>query len=217
MSTHDVAVVGRGAIGSAAALGFAQAGWRVALVAPAPAGGPPQTPAPAATPLASGTPRDWDQRVYAISAASRRLLMDLGVWQLMDHGRIAPIHDMRIFNRAGTSRRASPEVHLDAYHGRVEALAWIVENRELQGALDRAIAASAQPGRLQRIDAEVESLTLPLTIESREGASLRLADGGRLSAGLVVAADGTGSRLRELAGIDHVVRDYEQTAVVANF
>ena len=143
--------------------------------------------------------------------------MDLGVWQAMDHGRIAPIHDMRIFNSAGNSRRAPPEVHLDAYHGRVEALAWIVENRQLQGALDRAVAAGVRPGRLQRIDAEVESLTLPLTIESREGASLHLAGGGRLSAGLVVAADGTGSRLRELAGIDHVVRDYEQTAVVANF
>ena len=229
MSTHDVAVVGRGAIGSAAALGFAQAGWRVALVAPAPA--PVSVPATASVPqlasaLASataasqepaGTSHDWDQRVYAISAASRRLLLELGVWQLMDHARIAPIHDMRIFNSAGNSRRAAPEVHLDAYQGRVEALAWIVENRQLQGALDRVIAASAQPGRLTRIDAEVESLTLPLAIESREGASLRLADGGRLSAALVVAADGTGSRLRELAGIDHVVRDYEQTAVVANF
>ena len=222
MSTCDVAVVGRGAIGSAAALAFARAGWRVALVAPA-----PRTPAGSASP--SGTTHsssgaapasslaDWDQRVYALSAASRMLLMDLGVWQLMDHARIAPIHDMRIFNHAGERRRESREVHLDAYQGRVEALAWIVENRELQGALDKAISATLQPSRLQRIDAEVESLTLPLAIEDREGATLRFSGGGRLSASLVVAADGTGSRLRELAGIEHVVRDYEQTAVVANF
>jgi ubiquinone biosynthesis UbiH/UbiF/VisC/COQ6 family hydroxylase len=223
MNTHDVAVVGRGAIGSAAALGFARAGWRVALVAPAPAsaavqGQPPETglASPSQRPSAASSD-DWDQRVYALSSASRRLLMDLGVWQSMDHARIAPIHDMRIFNLAGSSRRPPPEVHLDAYHGRVEALAWIVENRQLQGALDRAIAATLQPSRLQRIDAEVESLTLPLTAESREGASLRFAGGGRLSTRLVIAADGTGSRLRELAGIDHVVRDYEQTAVVANF
>ena len=147
MSTCDVAVVGRGAIGSAAALAFARAGWRVALVAPA-----PRTPAGSASP--SGTTHsssgaapasslaDWDQRVYALSAASRMLLMDLGVWQLMDHARIAPIHDMRIFNHAGERRRESREVHLDAYQGRVEALAWIVENRELQSAVDRAIAGA---------------------------------------------------------------------------
>jgi len=218
MNACDVAVVGRGAIGSAAALGFARAGWRVALVAPTPAPKPTPTPKPAGPPAGVAPPSDdWDQRVYALSSASRMLLMDLGVWQLMDHARIAPIHDMRIFSQAGNSRRSPPEVHLDAYQGRVEALAWIVENRELQGALDRAIAATLQPSRLQRIDAEVEALTLPLTIESREGASLRFVGGGRLSAPLVIAADGTGSRLRQLAGIDHVVRDYEQTAVVANF
>ena len=218
MNACDVAVVGRGAIGSAAALGFARAGWRVALVAPTPAPKPTPTPKPAGPPAGVAPPSDdWDQRVYALSSASRMLLMDLGVWQLMDHARIAPIHDMRIFSQAGNTRRSPPEVHLDAYQGRVEALAWIVENRELQGALDRAIAATLQPSRLQRIDAEVEALTLPLTNESREGASLRFVGGGRLSAPLVIAADGTGSRLRELAGIDHVVRDYEQTAVVANF
>jgi ubiquinone biosynthesis UbiH/UbiF/VisC/COQ6 family hydroxylase len=210
MSTLDVAVVGRGAIGSAAALGFARAGWRTALVAPA--------PVPSPTRPATQAADDWDQRVYALSPASRMLLMELGAWQLMDHARVAPIHDMRIFNRVGNRRRGlAPEVHLDAYHGRVEALAWIVENRELQGALDRAISATLQPSRLQRIDAEVESLTLPLTAEDREGATLHLVGGGRLSASLVVAADGTGSRLRELAGIDHTLRDYEQTAVVANF
>jgi ubiquinone biosynthesis UbiH/UbiF/VisC/COQ6 family hydroxylase len=41
--------------------------------------------------------------------------------------------------------------------------------------------------------------------------------GGNLSAGLVVAADGTASRLRDLAGIEHVMRDYRQSAIVANF
>ena len=120
MNTHDVAVVGRGAIGSAAALGFARAGWRVALVAPAPASatvqGSRRQPAMCPRPRPSAAPSDdWDQRVYALSSASRRLLMDLGVWQSMDHARIAPIHDMRIFNLAGNSRRPPPEVHLDAY------------------------------------------------------------------------------------------------------
>src|SRR5690554_3126781 len=89
MSTLDVAVVGRGAIGSAAALGFARAGWRTALVAPAPVPAPELAPMRAATRAATRAADDWDQRVYALSPASRMLLMELGVWQLMDHARLA--------------------------------------------------------------------------------------------------------------------------------
>ena len=215
MSTYDVAVVGRGAIGSAAALAFARAGRRVALVGPQPR-------AAALPDAAAGAPKaaadDWDQRVYALSPASRTLLMDLGVWQMLEPARIAPVHDMRIYRQATVGGRTPPpEVHLDAYHGRVEALAWIIENRELQGALDRTIAATLSPSKLVRVDAEVDGLALPLTSDERGPASLSFAGGGRLSARLVIAADGTASRLRNFAGIDHVVRDYDQTAIVANF
>jgi len=68
-----------------------------------------------------------------------------------------------------------------------------------------------------QVHAEVEGLTLPLTAQDGGPATLALAGGGKLSARLVVAADGTSSRLRSLAGIDHAVRDFQQTAVVANF
>jgi ubiquinone biosynthesis UbiH/UbiF/VisC/COQ6 family hydroxylase len=215
MSVYDVAVVGQGAIGSAAALAFARAGRRVALVAPHSA------PAASASVIATRQPppRTWDQRVYALSPASRALLTDLGVWQFLDAARVAPVHDMRICHSATHPvHRAPPlQVHLGAYEGRVEALAWIVENRELQGALDRAIAATVAPGGLTRVDAVVDGLSLPLAPPAHESASLSLAGGGRLSAELVIAADGTSSRLRDFAGITHEVRDYDQTAIVANF
>ncbi len=160
----------------------------------------------------------WDQRVYAISPASRSLLMELGVWQLLDLERVAPVHDMRILQTPGRASGAVlPEVHLDAYRARMEALAWIVENRALQVALDRALAALPAPASLTRIDAEVSGLTLPSTAEEHRPATLGLADGGSLAASLVIGADGTGSRLREFAAIDYILRDYRQTAIVANF
>ena len=71
MSPFDAAVVGRGAIGSAAALAFARAGWRVALVGPGPEVGSPD-------PLIEGA-LPWDSRVYALSPASRQLLQDLEI------------------------------------------------------------------------------------------------------------------------------------------
>lgn len=212
--SYDVAVVGSGAVGTAAALAFARAGRRVALVAP---GSSSATAAPVASPARAA--EDWDLRVYALSPASRALLHELGAWPLMDASRIAPVHDMRLFNDAeGLVTRRRAEVRLDAYQGRVEALAWIVENRELQQALDRAIAWSLPPGMLTRVDAVVSELTLPPedAVPGPE-AVLGLAGGGRLTAGLVIAADGTGSPLRLLAGIEHEVQDYDQTAVVANF
>ena len=213
MSIYDAAVIGRGAIGSVAALAFARAGWRVALIGPRPAPGSAGGTRPAAAEEAPG----WDQRVYALSPASRALLTELGIWQGLDPARIAPVHDMRIFHNRGKGAASPPEVHLDAYGGRVEALAWIVENRELQGAIDKAIAGALPSVKLSRVDAEVDGLTLPLTAEERRPASLDLVGGGKLAAHLVVAADGTSSRLRDLAGIDYVSRDYEQTAIVANF
>ncbi len=209
--SYDVAVVGRGAVGTAAALAFARAGRRVALVAPADNTN--------TTGQAARGADDWDTRVFAISPSSRSLLLELGAWQLMDPGRLAPVHDMRLFNDgAGLVTRERAEVRLDAYQGRVEALAWIVENRELQQALDRAIALSLPTGMLSRVDAAVSELTLaPRDAEPAPEAVLGLAGGGRLTAGLVVAADGTASPLRLLAGIEHEVREYDQTAIVANF
>jgi len=62
----QVAVVGTGVAGLAAALGLAQLGLRVALIGPAPRSSPP-TPA-------------FDARIYALSAGSVRLLEQLRVW-----------------------------------------------------------------------------------------------------------------------------------------
>ncbi len=216
MSAFDAVVVGRAAIGSVAALAFARAGWRVALVGPGSADGEHRDDGQ--TLPGAAAVGGWDQRVYALSPASRALLADLGVWQLLDPARVAPVHDMRIFHAAGrTGSKPGSEVHLDAYQGRVEALAWIVENRELQAAIDRALTATP-PKMLTRVDAQVDSLTLPESMDSaRATASIGLAGGGTVAARLVVAADGGGSRLRQLAGIDHVARDYDQTAIVANF
>ena len=215
MSTYDVAVVGRGAIGSAAALAFARAGRRVALVGPQPR-------AAALPDAAAGAPKaaadDSDQRVYALSPASRTLLMDLGVWQMLEPARIAPVHDMRIYRQAavgGSSRRRRCTWMLTmAGLRRWPGSSRTGSSRAPWTGLSRP---PCRPSKLVRVDAEVDGLALPLTSDERGPASLSFAGGGRLSARLVIAADGTASRLRNFAGIDHVVRDYDQTAIVANF
>jgi ubiquinone biosynthesis UbiH/UbiF/VisC/COQ6 family hydroxylase len=188
-SSQDVIVVGRGAIGCATALGLAQSGLRVALVGPA------------APPDAS----DWDSRIYAISPASRQLLDGLRVWQALDAGRVAPVHDMRIYPSA---RAGAPELHFGAYEACVDALAWILENRNLMQALERSLGFTSVQVHPQKIVAAQTDDPL---------ASVTLEDGARLQARLLVAADGAESPLRGFLGLSASHRDYPQQAVVANF
>jgi ubiquinone biosynthesis UbiH/UbiF/VisC/COQ6 family hydroxylase len=190
----DVAVVGRGAIGAAAALGLAQAGLRVALVGPA---GPP---------AAAG---GWDARVFALSPATRALLGGLRVWDALPAARIAPVYDMRVHAGPGAD---APELHLDAYTGRIEALAWIVENRELMRTLEQALRFAG----VAQVDDAVTAMHADPPGETGR-IRLTLGSGRVLAARVAVAADGADSTLRGLAGIEPRVRAYGQRAVVANF
>jgi len=193
--SFDAVVAGRGAIGAAAALGLAQAGLRVAWVGPVPAA---PVPAP-----------DWDPRVFALSPGTRELLRTLRVWDAMPAERIAPVYDMRVYAGPGAG---APELHLDAYTGCVDALAWIVENRVLMRTLEDALRYSG----VTPVDDSVQALRV-------EGAGpagcarLELASGRTLEARLAVAADGADSTLRSLAGIEPRIRDYGQRGVVAHF
>jgi 2-polyprenylphenol 6-hydroxylase len=197
---HDVAVVGRGAIGAAVALGLAQNGLRVAWVGP-------QTPSGGSV----GNPidRGWDSRVYALSPGSRALLRRLRVWDALPVERVAPVYDMRVYSGPEVDAH---EMHFDAYQGRVDALAWVLENRPLM----RTLADAAGFAGVASVDGTVDSLQVdPPGPAGR--ARLRLGDGRELSVKLVIAADGADSRMRELAGIGASRRDYPQQAVVANF
>ena len=191
----DVAVAGRGAVGAAAALGLAQAGLSVAWIGPAPR---PAADAPG-----------WDARVFALSPGTRELLRALRVWDALPAARIAPVYDMRVY--PGPQADA-PELHLDAYSGRVDALAWIVENRTLMRPLEDALRFAG----VTALDDAVTAMT-PEGSGAAGRTRLEFESGRSVSARLVVAADGADSTLRALAGIEPRVREYGQRAVVANF
>lgn len=142
----------------------------------------------------------FDARVYALTPGNAAFLRELGVWQAMPQERLAPVHAMRICGDESSS------LEFDAYGAGVPELAWIVEDALLQSALwrdlDVAVFAPAQCTTLEVGD---------------EGVQLGLSDGRKLSARLVVAADGANSFVRSQAGIAARERDYGQSAVVANF
>lgn len=185
---HDVIIAGAGMVGSALACALANAGLRVALLERRPPSPPGPEPA---------------LRVSALSPASQRLLDRLGAWQAIVDHRVSPYREMRVWNAAD-----STGIHFASAELGQPQLGWIVENPAIQFSLWRRAVAH-------------DSLTLycptrPMTLETLDGRSVvTLDDGIRLSAELVVGADGAGSRIRELAGITIRGRDYHQRGVVA--
>ena len=196
----DVCVIGNGAVGKAAALGLAQAGLSVTLLVPGTAGQGARAPAPAAQ------PDGWGVRVYALNHAAQALLASLRVWDAMDASRIAEVDGMAVQGDGGQN---AGRLDFDAYGARTGALAWIVEDSNLNHALDAAMrfapGLKVVSGRAVRLEQDAGSATVVLE------------NGDRFGAGLVVGADGAHSWVRGQCDIGLDYRSYGQRAVVANF
>jgi 2-octaprenyl-6-methoxyphenol hydroxylase len=145
-----------------------------------------------------------DPRATAIVAACRRLFEALGAWEAVA-GKAQPILDMVVTD--SRLEDATRPVFL-TFAGDVEPgepFAHMVENRHL---IDALIAR-----------AEAENIDLRATAVSScdsraDGIDVTLADGSFIEAGLLVAADGARSKLRERAGIATHGWDYDQSGIV---
>ena len=183
---HDIAIIGGGLVGASLAVGLAPSGLRVALIE-------------AAEPPASAP--SWDERCIAINHASRRIFTALGVWEALARD-AAPITSTHISEqgRFGVARFSADEAGLDALGHNVPLRA--LGQTLWQRMLELGQTALFCPARLEALDT------------GDAGAQLTLADGRVLQARLLIAADGAGSRVRELLGIGAARRDYEQSAIV---
>lgn len=191
----DVAIVGGGIVGSTLALLLIRRArldaGRIVVIDPAPAAAPQP-----------GSP--FELRVSAISPANRALLDELGVWQQLDPRRITRYERMRVWHESVPPD--SPDVlRFDAAEAGEPDLGSIVENNALQAALLQACASNG-------IRLIVQSLQA-LAVDA-EAATLQLGD-LRISAELVVGADGAASAVRTLLGLQAETRDYGQRAIVA--
>lgn len=193
----DILIVGGGMVGAglAALLGAhaPTASWRVAVLEPRPL----LRPDPA---------EPWDLRVSALSRASQQLLGLAGAWPAVAARGASPYRSMVVWDERGEPGGADA-LRFDAADLGEPDLGHIVENRSVQAALlERAVAHGATVLRVG-----VESLAA-----GAAAATVTTADGRKLSAALVVAADGGDSTVRRLAGIATRGWDYRQEAVVAH-
>jgi 2-octaprenyl-6-methoxyphenol hydroxylase len=188
----DVAVIGAGPTGLAAALALASAGCRTVCA------GQKFNPDPARP----------DTRTTALLQASVRFLRNLGIWdECAPHA--APLEGIRIIDDTGGLIQA-PEVTFHCSELGDEPFGYNIVNTDLVAALSNAAHGNALLEPMETRSAEISRI-------ADDGVTVKLAEGQALEAGLVVAADGRNSVSRVAAGITTRGWTYEQTALACNF
>ena len=189
----DVCIVGSGAVGKAAALGLSQAGLRVCILS-------------ATATVVAPVTDVWDVRVFALNHVAHDLLSSLKVWDALDLTRVAKVDGMHIVD--GT-KQTGGSLDFDAYGAHIEELAWIVEDQNLNHALDTALKFARN---VQYVVGHAKSFEV-----TNQSALITLESGDVLSASLVVGADGAQSWVRGQCDIGIDYRSYGQRGVVTNF
>ncbi len=192
----DIAIVGAGLVGLAAAVALKSAGYDVVII---------DTKYPGKE-IVNLETEPWDKRVYAISPGNIDWLKELNVWQLIDTKRICQILAMEIW-----SDDTAQALMLTAEDANADTLGFIIEGRELSQAL------------LKRInDLSIQTLfekTCSSLITSKKSAGniLHLDSGESIECALLLAADGVHSWVREQMDIPLQKKTYDQIGIVANF
>ena len=146
-----------------------------------------------------------DDRAFAFSAGSKRLLQVLGVWDAIEP-EAQPIQEMVITDSrlddpirpvfltfGGEAEQGEPFAHMIPEHAVLHALQNAIEHAGIERVQGEAIRSKPEAG----------------------GTLVMLADGAVIKASLLLACDGAKSRLREDAGIGWVHWAYKQSGIVS--
>lgn len=185
----DVIVVGGGMVGAMTALALARCDLQVTVVE-----------------KSATRPVDLNQhdiRVSAISHATLQMFKAVGAWDAMQDMRVCPYKRMLVWDSA-----SSAKTHFNSADVGHQQLGFIVENSVIQSALWQQLQ------QLSHVDIRCPASISELDLSS-DSASVTLDTGEILPARLIVAADGSQSTVRSLAGIKVNGASYQQHALVA--
>ena len=148
----------------------------------------------------------FDSRSTALSFGSRQIFETMNLWSAIAP-LIEPITEIHVSDRGHFGRTT-----LSSAEQGVEALGYVIENRELGDVLGEAMQASSGVGLLApAMITQIKPCRsgMELTVAREEQLT-------KLSAKLVVLADGGRSSICESLGIYQTKTDYGQHAVITN-
>ncbi|MDQ6988048.1 MAG: UbiH/UbiF/VisC/COQ6 family ubiquinone biosynthesis hydroxylase [Mariprofundaceae bacterium] len=188
--SYDMVIAGGGLVGVALALAVSKTGLNIAVIE---------------AHAVDTFPDSKPERVIALSHASHSYLQQLGVWHdIVDSGvaAIRKVHICEPDNRG--------EVGMYQGEADIEALGYVVSNACILQALYKALPDSVDvlaPAQLQTLNETSESMQVHICQNNVESV---------LSCRLLVAADGTMSRVRRLRGIGSRGWDHNRFGLVAS-
>jgi 2-octaprenyl-3-methyl-6-methoxy-1,4-benzoquinol hydroxylase len=186
-------------VGAASALSLANLGLTVALVEQH-------------QPYCFDKTQALDLRVSAISLASEHLLTQLGAWPQLQQWRLCP------YKRLGVWEHQASYTEFNADDIEQSHLGHIIENRLVQLALWQQIKNHSQvtlfsPANLESFTQSTNEIAITLADNS---AVTEQGKTQKITAKLLIAADGANSHVRKLANIGITGWDYQQSAMLIN-
>lgn len=184
----DVVVVGAGPAGLCFARSLADSGLSVTLVEQ--------------QPRAALAQPAFDGREIALTHASRQILETLGIWARLDPAEISPLRDAKVMDGGSPFALTFAATQRDGVD-----LGWLVPNHLIR----RAAWDSVQGQRGLEV---LDETRVAGVVAGPRHSVVTLADGRRLAARLVVAADSRFSSTRRMLGIGARMRDFGKSMLV---
>ncbi|TFW72255.1 hypothetical protein C3Y98_03890 [Methylotenera oryzisoli] len=188
MLNFDIVIVGAGPAGLCFAQAVAGCGLRIAILERQPE-----------SMLADPA---FDGREIALTHHSAHIMQALGLWQRIDNNAISLLRDAQVLN--GPSLYAMQIEH-DA--NKTASLGYLVANHLIRKAAYEAVKASPDITLLTASDITAIST-------DNDGAYISLANGTKVQAQLLVAADSRFSETRRAMGIPATMHDFGKTMMV---
>ncbi|MCW5589760.1 MAG: FAD-dependent monooxygenase [Legionellales bacterium] len=187
-TNFDIIIVGAGIVGLSCAAMLAQQDLRIAVIDTQPLH--PQF-----------NPDNYDLRVSAITLASENIFKHLNIWSTIEKYRLSPFRHMQVWDKTG-------DIHFSANEIAQPHLGHIIENSVIVKSLLEELQFNGNV-----------SLLTPLQLENlaifSDHVELTSSEQRKLTAKLIIAADGAHSWVRQQAHIDLTTWGYGQEAIVA--
>ncbi len=185
---YDISIIGSGPVGLCLAKALSLLDLKICII-------DQQTQSTLASPLDDG-------REVAITHLSKKILSELGSWDLIDTNAVSLIKEAKVIN--GLSPYS---LHFSHQETDQETLGYLIPNRLIKAAAYQAVS------ELDNVDCLTETVAKEFLIKE-DGVSLTLDNGKTITSDLLVAADGRLSGSRRQMGIPSEVKDFGKTVIV---
>ena len=142
-----------------------------------------------------------DGREIALTHHSRKILIKLGIWALIDESKVSPLKEAKVFDGGSDSL-----LNFDAKKSGIEALGYLVPNHLIRAALFKRVSQADNVTILNELMVNGVSA-------NNTGAKVSLSNGKAIKSKLVVAADSRFSEIRRKMGIPSVMKDFSKVMI----